>query len=472
MDRAALRSLALAGALGALATGCVLPPPPTAEELRTQGLPNTKMPKEWVAPANVGEVGDGWLARFDDPTLKGLVLEAMAYNADLQVAAARVEAAAASARAAGGAIWPQVSISGRGGGKMSGDASGIQGVGLFANWELDLWGRVRSLRASGEAQYESTELDLRYARESIAAMVAKSWIVAREAAMQAAIANEMAASAQELANISRERVRVGRGDELEANQAEASVFSYRDVALQADIARQNALRSIEILAGRYPAAAIDAGAELPRLPTAIPAGLPSHLLERRYDVRAAERRVAVALYRTTEAQAARLPRIALTASVTSVSSDLFFMKEHSNPVWSVGGTLLAPIFTGGALAAQVDVRTAEQKAAVADYGRIGSRAFGEVEGALSTSFNLERREEMLMRAIQANQRALGFARVRLDVGSGDQRGVQEQLLALHATRTTLLRVQSERLIQRVNLHLALGGGFEAAPPPTTSGGTP
>jgi outer membrane protein TolC len=274
----------------------------------------------------------------------------------------------------------------------------------------------------------------------------------------------MVASSESLVELSRDRLHVGKADELEVSQAEASVLGYRDLVLQAELARSNALRAIEILAGRYPAAAVDAGSDLPPLPAPVPAGLPSQLLERRPDVRAAERRVAAAFYRTEEAKAARLPRISLTAAVNSVSSELFVLKERDNPVWGGGATLLAPLFTGGALQAQVDIRTAEQKAAVADYGRIGARAFDEVEGALSASYNLERRAEVLVRAVDANQRALGFARVRYDVGSGDQRGVQQQLLALHAARTSFARVQSERLIQRVNLYLALGGDFA----PTTT----
>ena len=97
---------------------------------------------------------------------------------------------------------------------------------------------------------------------------------------------------------------------------------------------------------------------------------------------------------------------------------------------------------------------------MADYGRVGARAFGEVEGALSQSFNLDSRADVLARAVRANENAVGYARTRFEVGSGDLRGVQQQQLALHAARSTLARVQGERLIQRVNLHLALGGGFE------------
>ena len=147
--------------------------------------------------------------------------------------------------------------------------------------------------------------------------------------------------------------------------------------------------------------------------------------------------------------------------VAQIEGDFgFVLKDRANPVWSLGGAIAAPLFLGGQLQAQVDIRSAEQKQAVAEYGRIGSRAFGEVENALSAGFALEERAALLQEAVTENARALEFANVRYRVGAGDLRAVQQQALALSAARTALLRVQAERLVQRVNLHLALGGGFE------------
>jgi outer membrane protein TolC len=202
---------------------------------------------------------------------------------------------------------------------------------------------------------------------------------------------------------------------------------------------------------------------LPAWSGEVPAGLPSELLERRPDVVAAERRVAAAFYRTEEAKAARLPRITLTANFTSLNSELFVLQERNNPLFSAGAGLLQPIFLGGLLQSQVDARTAEQQAAIAEYGRIGVRVFGEVEGALAASASAADRERILARAVRDNERALELANVRYRVGSGDLRAVQQQQLALYEARVALLRVQSERLVQRVNLHLALGGGFGPAP---------
>jgi outer membrane protein TolC len=219
------------------------------------------------------------------------------------------------------------------------------------------------------------------------------------------------------------------------------------------------VRALEALAGRYPAAALEAPAQLAAMPGAVPVGMPSELLERRPDVVAAERRVAAAFYRTEEAKAARLPRISLTGAVTSISSELFVLKDRDNPVWSAGASLTAPLFLGGQLQAQVDIRTAEQQQAVAEYARVGARAFGEVENALSAGFTLEEREAILTEAVSENTRALELANIRYRVGVGDLRAVLQQNLALYAARTSLLRVRSERLVQRVNLHLALGGSF-------------
>jgi outer membrane protein TolC len=173
--------------------------------------------------------------------------------------------------------------------------------------------------------------------------------------------------------------------------------------------------------------------------------------------------VAAAFNNVAEAKAARLPRISLTASATAVSSDLVVLQSHANPVLSLGGSLLAPIFSGYALEAQVDIRAAEQNLAIAQYGTVAQRAFGEVEGALSAEFASDQREEILTRSVASNARALELAQVRYKVGSSDLRSVLQQNVALYGARTALLHVQSDRRIQRVNLYLALGGNFEKNP---------
>jgi outer membrane protein, multidrug efflux system len=455
-----MRRTALIGLAVAALAGCALKSPPDPAETRGQALPNLAVPAQWMEKGGAAApVVNGWLAEFQDPRLDALVREAVANNPDLRVAAARVEQAAGYARLAGATLYPQVNLLARGGGAMSGDSSGLEGVGVFASWELDLWGRVRAGREAAELQYLSTALDAEYARQSIAALVAKSWFLATEARLQKALAEDMTRSAEQLVVFAQDRLRIGKGDEYDLALARANVQTFRDSARQLDFAYRQALRSLEALIGRYPAAAVEVPPQLSAKPAPVPTGMPSELLERRPDVVAAERRVAAAFYRTEEAKAARLPHISLTASVSSISSELFVLKDRDNPIWSAGASLLAPLYQGGALQSQVEIRTAEQKIAVADYGRVGARAFGEVENALSSGFTLEERVAILAQSVAENERALELANVRYRVGSGDLRAVQQQQLAVHAARTAQLRVQSEQLVQRVNLHLALGGGW-------------
>ena len=454
----------LAVVFAAAVAGCALKAPPDRDDVRREALPNFTTPPDWVAKGGApGIVANGWLAQFHDERLDALVREALLHNPDLRVAAARVEQAAAYARLAGATLYPQVSIMARGGGKMSGDGSGLEGAGVFVSWELDLWGRVRAQREGAAMAYDAAALDVFYAQQSIAALVARSWFLATEARLQRTIAQDMVTSSRQLAGLARDRLRVGKGDEYDVSVAQAGLETYQDSVQQLDQSYQQALRALEALAGRYPAAAIETPAQLAAKPGPVPAGMPSDLLERRPDVVAAERRVAAAFYGVEEAKAARLPKISLTASGTTISSELIVLKNHDNPVWGLGASLLAPIFTGGALQSQVEIRTAEQKAAIADYGRVGARAFGEVENALSSGFSLDGRDATLRRVVAENERALELANVRYRVGSGDLRAVQQQQLALYGARTALLRVQAEQLVQRVNLYLALGGGWSETP---------
>jgi len=455
-----------------MVAGCALNSPPdtvAVKELALQGLQTPAQFTAAGAPVVAGSELNNWLAGFRDDQLTAAVNEALAHNADLRVGAARVEQAQLHAKLAGAKLWPSVDVLARGGGKLSGDGSGIQGGVLSATWELDLWGRVRYGRAASAAQAAATEADFEYARQSIAALVAKSWFLAIEAGLQVQAARETIRASGELVRLADDRTRIGVANQEDVYVARASVGTYNDVLRQLELGRDQALRALEILIGRYPAAAMTTTPQLPGFPGDIPAGLPSLLLERRPDVVAAERRVAVAFNRIGEAKAARLPVISLTSGLSAISSELFLLKDHDNPVWSVGAGLLAPIFNGGALKTQVEIRTAEQKQAIAEYAAVGLRAFGEVENALAAEIAARQREQILIAVLSDSRQALGVVQTQFKVGSTDLRFVEQRQLALSSTLSALIRVQTEQRVQRVNLHLALGGSFEPPPPaPTTA----
>jgi NodT family efflux transporter outer membrane factor (OMF) lipoprotein len=460
---ATLAALALRLAPVTVLAGCItLAKPPDTGELSKDVLPDgTSPPAGWSAGgATEGSVEAGWLATFADPELDELVKEAILHNADLQVAAARVEQAAGYVAAVGGPRYPKVDLLARGGTGL-GDNTGLEGGLLSVSWELDVWGRVRYQVRGAKSTYAASQQDFEYARLSLAALVAKSWFLATEAILQHGVASDAVDAAAKLLDLAQERLRIGAGNELDVTSARLNLETYQDNLRQLDLSREQALRSLEILVGRYPAAALAAPPQLGVLPPAVPAGLPSELLERRPDVLAAQQRVAAAFNLAHEAKAARLPKFSLTASVSDLSSEFFVLKNRNNPVWSIGGTVFAPLFTGGALRAQSEIRTAEQNEAMAHYVTTALKAFGDVENALSSEFALADREQILTLAVADAARALELAETRYRVGSGDLRQVEQQQLAYESARMNLLRVQSERRVQRVNLHLALGGDFAA-----------
>jgi NodT family efflux transporter outer membrane factor (OMF) lipoprotein len=450
--------IALAAMLGL--GGCALKPVPS-EELRQQALEHVATPTRWsTTQAAAGAVRNDWLASFADPQLEALVSEALTYNADLRAAAARVEQAAGYVKVAGAQLSPDVSIIGKTGSKSGGDGGLDIGM-LRASWELDVWGRIRAGRNAAVDQYASAENDFIYARQSLAALVVKSWYTASEAWLQRQLAEDMARARQDLVSLAQDRQRVGAGDARDVAIARANLNTAQDSVRQLDQSYAQAVRALELLLGRYPAAEIEVRRDLSAALPPVPVGLPSELLERRPDVIAAERRVAAAFNLVEEAKAARLPSISLTAGVSWVSSDLLLLKNRDNPKGSFGISLLAPVFQGGELQAQVEIRTAEQKQAVAEYGGVALTAFGEVEGALTSEFILGQREPLLAAVVQDNEQALTLSDTQYRVGKIDLRTVKSQQIDLYQARMQWLRLQNERIAQRVNLYLALGGNFNS-----------
>lgn len=460
----ATRSKTLSLAMMAVLGGCAVTPSPAPEEIRESALQGTEIRTEWSAgrPA-AGPISDYWLQSFADPRLDALVDEAILRNPDLRVAATRVEQSAAYADIARAALRPSLSLVGTATGNSSGASdfsSGLQGLMLAASWELDLWGRLRYGSRAAELSYASAQADFEFARQSLAAQVARSWFIAIEARLNLQAANSMAQAAQELLRLAEDRQRVGIDSGRDVALARANLGTFEDMVRQAQQANEQASRSLELILGRYPATELQAAKAFPALPGPVPVGMPLEMLERRPDMVAAERRVAAAFDRVGEAKAAQLPQLSLTAGIGTLSSEVLeFKDDYENPAFGVGASLLAPIYQGGRLKAQVAVRTAEQGEALARYASQALTAIGDVENALGISRLLAERVELLTLALAEQQRALESDQAAYRAGRQDLRPVQQQQMQVQSARMALLRVQSEQLVQRVNLHLALGGSF-------------
>lgn len=464
----------LGAVLGAVLGGCAITPPPTPDEIRESALQGMEIRGEWSAGQPTADqptadqtatapISDQWLRTFADPRLDTLVEEAISQNPDLRVAATRVAQSAAYAEIARGALRPTLAVAGKVSGTSSGSSdfsSGMNGAMLGASWEIDLWGRLRYGRSAAEFTYASAQADFEFARQSLAAQVARSWFIATESRLNLEAATSMAQAARQLLQLSEDRQRVGIDKGRDVALASANLGTLEDMVRQAQQAKEQASRSLELILGRYPATELQAADAFPALPGPVPVGMPLDMLERRPDLIAAERRVAAAFDRVGEARAARLPQLSLTAGLGVLSSDVLqFKEDFSNPAFGAGAGLLAPIYQGGQLKAQVDVRTAEQDEALARYASQALAAIGDVENALGASRLLAERIELLKQTLADQQRAFEADLAAYRAGRQDLRPVLQQQMQVQSTQMALLRVRSEQLVQRVNLHLALGGSF-------------
>ena len=200
-------------------------------------------------------------------------------------------------------------------------------------------------------------------------------------------------------------------------------------------------------------AEVETASELMPVPPPIPVGIPSDIIARRPDLVAAERRVAAAFYVTEQARLAKLPSFNFTAGIGG-STGL------DDAILDLGAGIFAPLFTGGALEAQVQQATADQEAAIAIYGQTVLRAFEEVETALTNEALYEEREQYLQAAVDDSLRAYELSRIQYDVGQIDLLSVLLMQTKWIGARVGLIHVKNERLQQRINLHLALGGSFD------------
>jgi NodT family efflux transporter outer membrane factor (OMF) lipoprotein len=443
-----------------LVAGCAtkLQKAPEREEVIADALPETtEVRAEWAAPSgDQGKVDDGWLATFNDKQLNALVAEVLdKQNPNLRVLAAQVSRAEAAARLAGAALKPTVAL----GGDLSGTAgpealegtSAAAGVGV--SWELDVWGRVQAGANAAEENLRATVADFEFARQSLAANVARSWYLATELSLQVALAEEVVAILSESVSLIETKERVGQVSMQDVFLVRADLATAQDALQQATAGQQQARRALEILLGRYPAGEIQLATELVPVPPPVPVGLPSDLLERRPDLIAADRRVAAAFFLTEEARLAKLPSFTLTAggAVSSGFDDL---------IGNLSAGLFAPLYTGGALEAQLDIATADQEAAIASYGKTVLKALEEVEAGLTDETLLQNRETFLAASVDNNREAYELAKVQYDVGQIDLLSVLQMQTRWIGARVGLLRVKNERLAERINLHLALGGSFE------------
>ena len=409
-----------------------------------------------------------WLAQFGSEQLAALVDEALSVNPDIRAADATARAARANAAAAFGRRLPSLTAQASAGSTANGDAiltpdGESYGLGATASWEADLWGRVSATVRAARADALASDADLRAVRLSIAGAAANSWISLANASAQLALARRERDIRQRSRELTERRFAAGISSSLDVRLARSAEASSRAGIASAERDLADAARSLEILLGRYPAAAVKGPDLPPQLDAMADLSDPADLLMRRPDLAAAEARFVAAGFRADAARAALRPSLTLSASAGTNTADSADLLDPNYLARSVLASLTAPLFNGGALRAQSRAARAQAEAASALYASAALTAWREVESARAADLSLAAQEDALADAFEQADAARILAERQYQQGLisiFDLINAQSQSIS---AERQLLNARTGRAANRVTYHLALGGGDLVAP---------
>ncbi len=425
------------------------------------------VPERFVEGGVDGPPVERWWTRFADPELDALVARVIDDNLDLKRAFARIAQAEAIARGADSAFFPKLNAQAGVGGARSvfnaGEPIGIRSIeaanytlGVSASYELDLWGRVAHMSDAAALDVLASREDMQAVALSLSARVTDLWLSAvGERALLALITRQEEAG-KKLVELVELRFAQGLATSAEVYQQRQSLTAIQAQRPLAEARLAVALHQLAILAGRPPGA-LELGVRelLPDPPAPPPTGIPSELLMRRPDVRAAMQRVIAADHRVGQAIAAQYPSLSLSGSTGFQSPDLLELFQRW--IWNLAANLLAPLFDGGQRSAEVDRTRAALEELINAYGQVTLTALGEVEDALVQErrqadylANLDAQLELARLAHEESRtRYLGGLATYLEVLTTER--------ALQQIEQSVLAARRQLLAHRVQLHRALGG---------------
>ena len=446
--------------------------------------PGVDVPKAWrYEPATAANTADTeWWKQFGDPVLDQLIVDALANNKDVRIAAANVERAAAVLTQTRSPLYPQVNY-GASAGRYRYSESGTTDIATGmsnptsyvsvlagASWEIDLWGRVQRLSQAAQAGVLSSEEARRGVVLTLVAQVATSYVQLRGYDEQLAVAERTLKVYADSLRITRDKFEFGQVSQMNVAQVQSQ---YETAAAKIpQIRTQIAITesALNMMLGRNPGP-IPRGRTIVELTMpAVPAGLPSTLLERRPDILQAEQQLVAATAQIGAAKALYFPSISLTGGLGTASRDLGDLFTGPTRTWSFVGNLAGPIFTGGAISAQVAQTEAIQRAAIQNYQRVIQNAFIDVDQSLATREQVVEQIAAQERLVKALREYSELSRLLFDGGYAPYSTVLQAEQQLFPEELNLAAARAQLFASLVSIYRAMGGGWvdvaaKAAPAP-------
>ncbi len=425
------------------------------------------MPEQWSAATDAQQQPvRPWLDEFSSPELTALVEQALEQNPGIQGLVAGVEIAEQQTWLSFSSFWPKINAAFKASRNQRNNASGFRvssrrinnvGFSLDFLWEIDLWYKLGNELEASEYDKTASVADLQAAKLSLAANICKTWFDAIVARQQIELSEKTIHNYQNALDI------IERGYDRGLYKA-LDVRLARNNLLQAQGKKETFLnlldektRQLEALLGRYPSASLKLPDQLPTVNKTLPNNVPSSLLQRRPDIIAAEQRFFASDQRMLKARKNMLPTIQISGNGGTSTQKL---REVLNPdflVWNIAGNLTQPIFHGFQLFAERSQAEARVKQAAADYAQVVLQAVQEVETTMAADKWLRHQEKLLEQETTESNAAMRLAENDYIIGMTDIITLLEAQRRAFTSESNLLEIRKQRLQNRVNLYLALGG---------------
>ena len=426
-----------------------------------------------TSPTNTSFADLDWWRVYEDTRLQALIHEAFTNNYDLRIALTRVEQTRALAMQARSQFVPSVNynaVAGRGRNVLFGsllpnnaDTTSSAAATLNAFWEVDLWGRVRRLNEGASARFLASEEARNGVRLVLLGDVAAHYFRLLELDRELEIAGRTTNSFAESLRIFSQRVAGGTASALEASRAEAALADATAAIPTILDEISSAENELSLLLGRPPGPIERSRVSMEAMrPPEVPAGLPSSLLQRRPDVRAAEQQLRSANAQIGESVAEFFPRIGLTALMGKVSTELSALTLGSANAWGVAAEATGPIFQGGRLVGQYRQARAARDEAALRYRQSALLALRDVSDALSSRERLAEVRGQRARQVTSLETAVKLSSERYAAGKASYYEVLEAQQQLFPAELNLARTERDQLLAIVALYKALGGGWQDA----------
>ena len=429
-------------------------------------------------------VNTEWWKSFQDPVLDGLIAEALANNKNVKIAAANIEQAAGVLTTTRAPLFPQVSYAGSASRQRISERNAVPvptGISnpfntwqLFGGvtWEIDLWGRVRRLSETAQANLFASVEARRGVILSLVASVAGDYLQLRGLDEQLAIAKRNLAAYAESVKLYELQFQYGLVSQLIVEQARTQYESAAATIPQIESQIVQLEDALSILLGRNPGP-IARGKTVYELAfPAVPAGLPSQLLERRPDLAQAEQNLIAANAQIGAAKSLYFPTINLTGAFGWESANLSDLFRGPSRIWSYAGSFTGPIFTAGAISGQVHQAEGAQQAALISYEAAIQSAFADVENALIIRTKLIEQVDAQARLVKASQEYERLAKLQYDGGYAPYLTVLNAQQQLFPAELNLAQLRALLFTSYANLYKAMGGGWVTEADKMTGGPVP